>query len=234
MPTKAKPEILNFYQKIPKKFLDTAHNPNFDVHGLKIPFRMLLIGPSGSGKSNTVLNILQVFHSTFTTCTIVTRNKQEPLYQWLETRIPATHLQITEGIETIPDLDSYDKRKNHIIIFDDLLLENNLKSIGEYFIRARKLNVSCIFLSQSYFSPDKHFKLLRRNCNYLVIKRGCSIRDLILILREYSLDLTKKDFVKLYQDATNNMQDFLLIDVDAPPEKRFRKNFEVIPVGNVK
>jgi ABC-type dipeptide/oligopeptide/nickel transport system ATPase component len=164
MPPKKPVELINFYEKVPKKFLDTAHNPNFDVHNLKIPFRMLIVGSSGSGKTNSVLNLLQIMANTFQTCTIITKNKNEPLYQWLETRIPQTHLTISEGIESIPPLDEYDKKKNHIVIFDDLLLDN-LKQIGEYFIRCRKLNVSCIFLTQSYFSPDKNFKLMRRNCN---------------------------------------------------------------------
>ncbi len=35
------PHIVNWYDKIPKEMLDDADNPNFHIHHLKIPFRML-------------------------------------------------------------------------------------------------------------------------------------------------------------------------------------------------
>ena len=43
-------KIVNMYERIPKKHLDNAENPNFDIHGLKLPFRMCIVAPSGSGK----------------------------------------------------------------------------------------------------------------------------------------------------------------------------------------
>jgi hypothetical protein len=56
-------------------------------------------------------------------------------------------IEILEGIENIPLIDSFNKDLNNLIIFDDLVLEKNLKSITPFFIRGRKLNISCVFIS---------------------------------------------------------------------------------------
>jgi hypothetical protein len=73
---------------------------------------------------------------------------------------------------------------------------------------------------------------MRRNCNYVIIKKINSSRDINLIIREYSLDISKEQFNKIYQDIIKeDILNFLLIDIDAPPENRFRKNFTPIDIS---
>jgi hypothetical protein len=50
-------EIINFYDIIPKRYLDDIDNPNFELHHIDLPFRMCVVAPSGSGKTNFVLNL---------------------------------------------------------------------------------------------------------------------------------------------------------------------------------
>jgi len=187
----------------------------------------LIIGSSGSGKTQTLLNIIKAFNNTFMTIIICTKNSDEPLYNWLKTKINNNQLKIFEGIDNIPDLDSFNKNENNLIVFDDLILDD-LKKIGSYFIRARKMNISCIFISQSYYSSNKDFKIIRRNINYLIIKKVSSIKELNLISREYSINLNKNDFNKLYNDITKEFENFLMIDCDASDDKKFRRNFEIL------
>ena len=82
--------IINWYEKIPKEMLDDAENPNFHIHHLKVPFRMCVVAPSGSGKSNFLVNLIHLFSSgnkgTFSDITIITRNKDEPLYKYLTSK----------------------------------------------------------------------------------------------------------------------------------------------------
>ena len=82
---KATGEIVNMYERMPKRFLDNVENPNFHLHNLKIPLRACIVAPSGSGKSNLLVNILSLFcdgDGTFADMTIITRNKDEPLYRF--------------------------------------------------------------------------------------------------------------------------------------------------------
>lgn len=218
--------LLDWYKEIPKKFLLKQHNPNFEIHGIKTPFRMLIIGGSGAGKTQTFLNILHNFGNTFNNIYIITKNKDEPIYNYLEEKLGDKGLTITEGISSAPDLDKFDKEEQSLIVLDDLVLEKNQKAIEEFFIRARKLNCSLIYISQSYYAVPR---IIRQNLTYLVIKRLNTLKDLFRILQEYSLGVDKSQIKEIYDSATkSNKQDFLLVDLEEAPENRFRKNFNEI------
>jgi type IV secretory pathway VirB4 component len=219
-------EIIDWYKEIPKKFLTKQHNPNFHIHGLKIPFRMLIVGNSGAGKTQTLLNIIHNMSGTFNKIYIITKNKDEPLYNYIEEKLGDKGLEIKEGIASAPDLEKdIDKDDQTLVVMDDLVLEKNQSALEEYFIRARKLNCSLIYISQSYYRVPR---IIRQNLTYLVIKRLSTLKDLYRILAEYTLGVEKDQLKKLYEGATSNTKDFLLIDLDAPPEDKFRKNFNQV------
>ena len=56
-------EMINYYEHIPKKFLNNVPNPQYSQHFIKTMFRMCVCAPSGSGKTTFVLNLLQRFSS---------------------------------------------------------------------------------------------------------------------------------------------------------------------------
>lgn len=227
----AKVELIDWYKKIPKKYLPKQHNPHFETHHIKLPFRMIIAGNSGSGKTQTLLNIINVMQNTFEKIRIVTKCKAEPLYEWLEDKLKDFDFSIEEGIGSLPDLDSLDKTVNNLIVLDDLVNESAKaqRPISDYFIRCRKKNCSIIYISQSYYAVPK---MVRDNINYLIIKQVSSMKNLTMICRECSLGIEKKDLKKIYEDATESKQDFLLIDLDGNKDERFRKNFDEIYVVN--
>jgi hypothetical protein len=78
------------------------------------------------------------------------------------------------------------------------------------------------YLSQSFYKIPK---VIRTNCNYFVILKLSGKRDLNLILSEFELGVTKDDLIRMYEYATKDKFNMLLIDVEAPKEFRFRRNF---------
>lgn len=195
-------DIINFYEIIPKKFLPEVDNPNKHIHNIELPFRMCVVAPSGSGKTNFLLNLLRVFgkgKGTFGTITIVTSNKDEPLYNWLESEFD--QIKIVEGMSNTPKLDDMDKEVNNLVIWDDLVLNKKQDDVEKYYMRARKRNCSVIYLSQSYYDINK---FIRKNSNYLVILNlGGSKREQSSILNEWSTDLDKDQLNAIYNDATS-------------------------------
>jgi hypothetical protein len=226
-PKDAKPlKIENMYEKIPKDLLDNADNPNFDLHKLKLPFRMCVVAPSGSGKTNFVLNLISIFsrgRGSFASVDIITRNKDEPLYKWLV--LKCDQINIKEGMESIPPLDKMDKEINHLVIFDDLVLAKDQSRIENYYIRARKLNCSVIYLSQSYYRIPK---IIRSNCNYMCILKLSGNREVKMILSEFGLGVSKEELLRLYTEATAEKFQPLIIDMDEEAPKRFRKGLTEI------
>ena len=220
-------KIENLYEKIPKELLDEAENPNFNLHHLKLPFRMCIVAPSGSGKTNFLCNLIGLFSKgkgTFQTITIITKNKDEPLYKWITSK--SDQIVIKEGLSNTPALDKYDKDFNHLLVWDDLVLSKDLSMVENYYIRARKLNVSVIFISQSYFRIPK---IIRNNCSYMVLLKLSGQREVNVILSEFGLGVTKEELIEIYKYATSEKFSPLLIDLEAESNKRFRKGLlEVI------
>lgn len=214
--------LIDWYKKIPEKFLLKSHNPHYDKHHIKLPFRLLICGSSGSGKTQTLLSLLYNMPNTFENIFITTKNKDEPLYNYLEEKLGKKGLKITEGIDKLPDLDKLDKETQTLIVMDDLVGEKNQKPMEDYFLRARKKNCSLVYITQSYYAVPK---MIRNNLTYLIIKQVSSMKNLTMIAREYDLGLEKKKLMDMYKDATADKQNFLLLDLDGDPTQRFRKGF---------
>ena len=219
-------EIVNLYKKIPTHFLNSTENPNFDLHHLKIPFYMCVVAPSGSGKTNFLINLIELFsrnNGTFASITIITRNADEPLYRWIQTL--SDQIVVKEGLSHTPPLDKFDKDYNHLVVWDDLVLSKDLTMVEQYYIRARKFNVSVMFLSQSYFKIPK---IIRNNCSYMIILKLSGNREVNLILSEFGLGVSKEQLLKMYEFATMEKFSPLLIDMEGDPLHRFRKGFLTI------
>jgi ABC-type dipeptide/oligopeptide/nickel transport system ATPase component len=224
MPKQKKAELVDWYKKIPERFLTKSHNPHYDTHHIKIPFRMLIIGSSGSGKTQTLLSLIYNMPDTFESIIITTKNKDEPLYNYMDERYGKKGIKIQEiDKDGLPDLDKFDKTQQTLLIMDDLVGEKNQKPMEQYFIRARKKNCSLIYISQSYYAVPK---MIRNNLTYLIIKQVSSMKNLLMISREYDLGIDKKLLTDMYRNATKDKQGFLLIDLEGDPNERFRKNFD--------
>jgi len=217
--------VINWYEKMPKELLDKAENPNKHIHGLNLPFRMCVSAPSGSGKSNFLVNLIHLFSTgstgTFADITIITRNKDEPIYNYLTSK--CDQIQIKEGLQNIPLLDKMDKKVNHLVCFDDLILAKDQSSIINYYIRARKLNCSVVYLSQSFFDIPS---IIRKNCSYMVFLKIGGLREIKTILRDFSLNCSKEQLIAMYDYATEQKLSPFIIDIEEKDRThKFRKGF---------
>ena len=179
-----KPKLRNLMDEVDKDLLPKAHNPNKDLHGFDLPARDIIIAPSGSGKTNFIVCLIKLFcqrRGTFSDITIVTANADEILYNQLKR--DCKDISIVEGIHKLPPLDKFDKKEQHLVIVDDLVLENQT-GVANYFVRCRKQNVSIFFISQSYYDINK---LIRKNATDAIFMDIGTNRDLSGILSEYSL-----------------------------------------------
>lgn len=169
--------------------------------------------------------------STFTKIVVITRNKDEPLYNYLKEQIP--ECEIFEGLNNIPDLDKdFKKDVNNLVIFDDLVMEKNQRKIEEYSIRCRKMGISMCYLTQNWFATPN---TIRKNINYLILKKIPKQDDLNRVMRDYSLGIDKETMLSLYKYATKgedstDKTNFFLIDLneDDDSELKFRRNFKGI------
>ena len=121
-----------------------------------------------------------------------------------------------------------------LIVFDvmiaDIMSNKRFHAIiKELLIRCRKLNISLVFIRQSYFSVPKETRL--NSTHYLIMKIH-NRRELKQITIDHSPDIDYKDFLKIYRNCTKEPYSFLTINTALPANDplRFRKNLSDSPL----
>ena len=114
------------------------------------------------------------------------------------------------------------------MVFDDMtadmIHDKKLNSIvTELFIRGRKLNISLVLITQSYFKVSKDVRL---NTSHFFIAKTPNKRELQQIAINHSSDVNTKDFANIYRKYTDELYSFLVIDTMLSLNNllRFRKN----------
>ena len=109
----------------------------------------------------------------------------------------------------------------------DMINNKKLNSIvTELFIRCRKLNISVVFISQSYFKVPKDVRL---NTTHFFLMKIPNRIELQQIAISHSSDIDFKDFINIYKKCTDKPYSFLVIDTTLPSNNplRFRKNLNI-------
>ena len=104
------------------------------------------------------------------------------------------------------NIDEYnpDKENKLLTVFDDMIANmihsKKLDSIvTKLFIRRRKLNISLVFITQSYFKVPQDVRL--NNTNFFIAKIP-NKRELQETARYHSSDIKTEDFINIYKECT--------------------------------
>ena len=122
-----------------------------------------------------------------------------------------------------------DKENKILIVFDDMIADmihnKKLNSIvTKLFIKGRKLNISLVFITQSYCKVPKDVRL---NTTHFFIAKIPNRWELQKIARNHSSDIKTEDFTKIYRKYTIEPYSFLVNDTTLASDNplRFRKLF---------
>ena len=210
------------------------------------PFRMLIIGPSGSGKTNTLLHLINNLH-TIDKIYLYAKDLSEPKYGFLINKReqagiknlndPHAFIEYSDDMnDAYENINNYNKNRDKkvLIVFDDMIADieynkNFKRIIKELFYRARKINVSIVFITQCYFRALKDARL--NSTHYILMKIG-NKKEVKSIAEEKSGNLDYKDFLKMYNYCTSEPYSFMTIDARPNATMVFRKNFTELPHKN--
>ena len=215
------------------------HNPKWpQIHDH--PCRILIIRGSGSGKTNSLFNLVSQ-QPGIDKIHLHAKDPYETKYQFLinkQERTGLKHLNDSKAFieysndmndiyKSIEEYNPYNKSKI-LIVFDgmiaDMLRNEKLNLIvTELFIRGRKLIISLVFITQSYFVVPKNIRL--NSIHYFFMKIP-NKQELQKIAFNHSSDTDFKDFINLYKKCTAKPYSFLVIDtnLDSDNPLGFRKN----------
>ena len=204
------------------------------------PYRILIVGGSGSGKTNALLNLINN-QPYIKILYLYAKDPYETKYQYLinkrekvgldHFKDPKTFIEYSNDMEDVfKNIENYNpgKKRKILTVFDDMIgdMINNKKLnpvVTELFIRGRKPNISIVFITQSYFKVPKDVRL---NSTHFFIMKIPNKRELQQIALNHSFDINFKDFIKIYKKYTAEPYSFLVNDTTLASDDllRFRKN----------
>ena len=181
------------------------------------PYKILIIGGSGSGKTNALLNLINNQPDIDKIYLYAKDPYEKKIYQYLINKRekaglnhfndPKAFMEYSNDMQDVyKNIEDYNpmKKRKILIVFDDMIahmINNNKLNpiVTELFIRGRKLNISIVFITQSYFKVPKDVGL---NSTHFCIMKIPNKRELQQIALNHSSNIDFKDFMKIYKKYT--------------------------------
>ena len=205
------------------------------------PYRILIVGGSGSGETNVLLNLINNQPDIDKIYLYAKDPHEKKKYQYLinkREKVGLNHFNDSKAFmeysndmqDVYKNIEDYNpiKKRKILIVLDDMLADmiNNNKLnpiVTELFIRGRKLDISIVFIMQSYFKVPKDVRL---NSTHFFIMKFPNERELQQIALNHSSDIDFKDFMNIYKKCTAEPYSFLVNGTTLPSDDplRFRKN----------
>ena len=192
------------------------------------PFTMTVSGPTGSGKTWLIKEVLRQNKITPKPQRIIVLYKRwQPLYDEIKQMI--TPVEFIQGIPSnLDDDDFFDVTKHNLILLDDLTsITANDSRIADLFTEgSHHRNLSVINLTQTLFPPGKNSATQRRNTQYMIIFKSPMSQDQVRTLGTFMFPGQLKDFLCLSYKATHKPHGYLVIDAkqNTPEHERFKSN----------
>ena len=194
---------------------------------------------SGSGKTNALLNLINN-QPDIDKIYLYAKDPFEAKYQYLiskrekvgldHLKDPKAFMEYSNYMEDVyKNIENYNpgKKRKILIMFDDMIADMIINKklnpvVTELFIRGRKLNISIVFITKSYFKVSK---VVRLNTHFAIMKIP-NKSELQQIALNHSSDIDFKDFIKFDKKCTAEPHSFLVNDTNLPSDDplRFRKN----------
>ena len=219
---------------------DDCEDPN-EFLTFKHPFRSVIIGRSGSGKTILTMNLLLKYlkyDCLYVICSTVRLQPKYDLIVDLAELFP-NKFKILESMTSF-HLNKVNKNKRNIVLLDDIqeLDERNMRRVNELFVKGRHSNISTIWLGQNYYKCPIR---ARGSANAFIFFKVNSSRELGRIHSEVCSDLSRENFEKLFREATeenendaNSKFGCLVIDTEQKENYlRYRRNFKQLYLDNL-
>ncbi len=222
----AKPKqdkLINFYELMDKDMKnDTKRDKNYKNHFIEPCSMILSIGPTGSGKSLGLLNLLQRKNESFCRVVIFSGSStDEPAYNLIREKMPDA--EFYENIEELPALNNEeDTEHEKLIVFDDFInmKKKDFQKIKDYLISGRKKKWTVYLNAQNYVDVPK---TIIRNIHYFLIFKQNDNATINNMLKNHNVDnVEKEDFKQMYHTATEAKPNFFMVDIRGGS---LRKNF---------
>ena len=221
------------------KVLDKTDNLTINHSVFSLPWKMLLVGKSGSGKNSILSNLLMNDNFKYNT---IFKGKDIYIfapypyedykmkllidyYQIEDNNIYSGEMPDIEGLENVYNglIEEFkeDNTQKPLIIIDDYsssgVFSKKYSVLTKIFCNCRKFNISIAFLQQYYLHVPPS---VRMNSNILIIG-NTSNKNLKLICDEHNYLRNDKEFFSMFRQHTINQFDSFSINYTNKADKLY-------------
>lgn len=187
----------------------------------KHPFTCIIAGPTSCGKSTFTEKFIKNVHE------IVDAKIDEIIY--CSPIVKQYNINTPSKIkfcEDIPEVESFNDKKNRLLILDDMMREADNKVVDLFTKHSHHYSCSTMFLMQNIFLKKSGIRELNLNTHYIVSFKNPRDRQQILFLSRQVYPENSKFVQESFNDATFKAHGYLLFDLSqtTPDHLRFRTN----------
>ena len=194
---------------------------------LRSPFTMLVSGPTGSGKTVKVMELIDnadTISNPPPSQIIYCYDNWQPIFDNF-----ARFVTFHKGVIDVDDIP--DDKKPRWLILDDLMDEVMRKpDANDLFTkRSHHRNLSVIFLVQNLF--HKNIRTISINCHYTFLAKNPRDASSVTNLAKQAFSGRSQYVLEAYREATREPHSFLLLDMrqETDDDKRLLGNYPPLP-----
>ena len=192
---------------------------------IRFPFSIKLIGPRGSGKTNYMINFLNVIKDSFDHIYSITSTRNVLPYHRSNIDHLSSHMLISRSKLEQDDTTIF---PSTLWIIDDMMGEIPKHILLALYTRARHYNMSFVQLEQDLYTSAT---VERRNVDYLVLFRGVPNRVIVTLGFDFH---GKLGWDHVAEDIDQERRRLWIIDMfPSKPSKRFRRDWHLDYLGNL-
>lgn len=215
---------------IPRRTTDTMMEGKITNFQFKHPFTCMVAGPTSSGKTVFVTNILR-HHST-----LISNLSEKPRILWCYGQWQASYEKKHAGVNInfFDGLPSEETLKNDlpdILVIDDLMTElGDNKKLADLFTKgSHHLNISIIFIVQNIFHQAKQMRTVSLNSHYLILMKNPRDKSQIYSLARQLYPTKMKFFLEAFEDATKDPYSYIKVDLHPSTSELYRLQTNIFP-----
>ena len=194
-----------------------------DAYVLKHPFTMMVTGPTSSGKTSWIKQLLESSKINPPPSVVVYFYKRwQPTYSEMQKTVP--NIEFVQGMQDR----SNDSSISTIYIFDDMMKDatQNDEVCEMYTEGSHHTNLSVICMLQNLYYKGKQNRTMSLNTQYLVLFKNPRDQQQVAVLARQMYPDKTKYFLDKFREATSKPYGYLFIDLkqETPDSLRLKTN----------
>ncbi|EFP01920.1 hypothetical protein CRE_13137 [Caenorhabditis remanei] len=187
---------------------------------------ILIVGPSGQGKSTLARQIVEKRNTIFDVDSKICFWYYDTFESVPDSMKNRPDIMLREGLPNLEELKKY-KNDQVLVVIDDLMTKIDQNSGMERLVSvlAHHYDMTVIFLLHTIFY-SKVIRNLRLQASYIILFKNNADKSSVRCLGSQLMPGACNTFLAIYNDATSQPYTYLLIDLhkNCPDEIRYRDN----------